>query len=49
MRKQRLEEIMINIHKNCYDTAAEFDSPSNYVVGANTAGFLKVARAMGLI
>ena len=44
--EQRLEEIMINIHKNCYETAEEFGSPGNYVVGANTAGFLKVARAM---
>lgn len=44
--EQRLEEIMINIHRNCYETAEEFGSPGNYVVGANTAGFLKVARAM---
>jgi glutamate dehydrogenase (NADP+) len=44
--EQRLEEIMVNIHRNCYETAEEFGSPGNYVVGANTAGFLKVARAM---
>lgn len=42
----RLHEIMIDIHKSAYETAEEFGSPGNYVVGANTAGFLKVARAM---
>ena len=43
---QRLHEIMGNIHQACYETAEEFGSPSNYVVGANIAGFVKVARAM---
>ena len=43
---QRLMGIMVAIHKNCYDTAAEHDARGNYVVGANVAGFLKVARAM---
>lgn len=42
----RLEEIMINIHRNCFETAEEFGAPGNYVVGANIAGFIKVARAM---
>ena len=42
----RLHEIMINIHRSAFETAEEFGSPGNYVVGANTAGFLKVARAM---
>jgi glutamate dehydrogenase (NADP+) len=42
----RLSEIMINIHNTCYETAEEFGAPGNYVVGANIAGFLKVARAM---
>ena len=37
---------MINIHKNCFETAEEFGSPGNYVIGANVTGFLKVARAM---
>ncbi|MCH8505268.1 MAG: NADP-specific glutamate dehydrogenase [Ectothiorhodospiraceae bacterium] len=44
--EQRLEEIMVNIHRRCYETAEEFGSPGNYVVGANVAGFLKVSRAM---
>ncbi|MFC1803723.1 NADP-specific glutamate dehydrogenase [Thermoproteota archaeon] len=43
---QKLHEIMVNIHKNVYDTAMEFGQPGNYVIGANIAGFLKVARAM---
>ncbi len=44
--EERLREIMVNIHKNCYETADEFGSPGNYVVGANIAGFLRVAKAM---
>ncbi len=44
--EQRLAEIMENIHRNCHETAAEFGQPDNYVLGANAAGFLKVARAM---
>jgi glutamate dehydrogenase (NADP+) len=43
---QRLHGIMINIHKNAYDTAKLFGQPGNYVMGANIAGFLKVADAM---
>ena len=42
----RLYEIMKNIHDACYETAEEFGSPGNYVVGANIGGFIKVARAM---
>lgn len=43
---QRLNEIMVGIHQNCYNTAAEFGYEGNYVVGANICGFIKVARAM---
>lgn len=43
---EKLHNIMINIHKNAYQTAEKYGSPGNYVVGANIAGFLKVARAM---
>jgi glutamate dehydrogenase (NADP+) len=43
---RRLHEIMSNIHQACYETAEEFGSPGNYVVGANIGGFVKVARAM---
>ncbi len=42
----RLEEIMANIHLNCYETAREFGASGNYVVGANITGFLKVSKAM---
>jgi glutamate dehydrogenase (NADP+) len=43
---RRLSEIMKNIHQTCYETAEEFGAPGNYVMGANIAGFIKVARAM---
>jgi glutamate dehydrogenase (NADP+) len=43
---RRLHQIMSNIHQACYETAEEFGSPGNYVVGANIGGFVKVARAM---
>ncbi|WP_018871135.1 MULTISPECIES: NADP-specific glutamate dehydrogenase [unclassified Thioalkalivibrio] len=42
----RLQEIMANIHQTCFETAEEYGSPGNYSVGANIAGFVKVARAM---
>jgi glutamate dehydrogenase (NADP+) len=42
----RLHEIMIAIHKNCFETAEKFGTPSNLVNGANIGGFLKVADAM---
>jgi glutamate dehydrogenase (NADP+) len=32
--------------KNCCDTADRFGHSGNYVVGANIAGFIKVANAM---
>ncbi len=42
----RLHKIMVEIHKNCYETAKAYGSPGNLVDGANIAGFLKVANAM---
>jgi glutamate dehydrogenase (NADP+) len=44
--EKKLEQIMKNIHRICYETADEYGSPGNYVVGANIAGFIKVAKAM---
>ena len=44
--QKRLQEIMIDIHKTCHETAVEFGAEGNYVLGANVAGFIKVARAM---
>ncbi|MDB2335771.1 NADP-specific glutamate dehydrogenase [Candidatus Poseidonia alphae] len=43
---ERLENIMINIHKNAFETAKEYGREGDYVFGANVAGFLKVAEAM---
>ena len=42
----KLKDIMVNIHKHCYDAAKEYGFEDNYVVGANIAGFEKVAKAM---
>lgn len=42
----RLREIMVNIHRNCRETAEAFGMPGNYVAGANIAGFVKVADSM---
>ncbi len=44
--EDRLQEIMQNIHRDCFETAEEYGAPGNYVLGANIAGFTKVARAM---
>ena len=44
--EERLTEIMKNIHTTCLETADEFGRPDDYVVGANVAGFRKVADAM---
>jgi glutamate dehydrogenase (NADP+) len=42
----RLQKIMREIHRACYQTAERYGTPGNYVNGANIAGFLKVANAM---
>ena len=42
----RLHNIMINIHAAARAAATEFGDPDNYVMGANIAGFRKVADAM---
>jgi glutamate dehydrogenase (NADP+) len=42
----RLRQIMSAIFKNAWDTAEEYGQPGNLVVGANIAGFVKVADAM---
>jgi glutamate dehydrogenase (NADP+) len=43
---QKLQAIMRTIHTTVRDVAAEYGQPGNYVVGANIAGFLRVAGAM---
>ena len=42
----KLKQIMINIFHNVNNAAQEYGMDSNLVVGANIAGFLKVASAM---
>ena len=42
----KLKDIMGNIYKNAAATAKEFGQPGNLVLGANIAGFRKVADAM---
>ena len=37
---------MVNIFKNIDPAAKKYGFEGNYVVGANIAGFLKVANAM---
>ena len=43
---EKLHGIMVNIHNAARTAAAEFGEPDNYVMGANIAGFRKVADAM---
>ena len=42
----KLREIMRAIHDNAFEAAAAYGYPGNYVMGANIAGFIKVADAM---
>ena len=42
----RLKGIMQSIHSAAYKTAKDFGQPTNYVMGANIAGFVKVADSM---
>ena len=44
--EQRLAIIMNGIHDRCAEMAEVYGSPGNYVLGANVAGFIRVAEAM---
>lgn len=44
--EDRLAGIMRNIHDTCFETAARYGAPGDYVTGANIAGFERVADAM---
>ena len=44
--EERLQHIMAGIHDTCVATAEEYGAPGDYVLGANIAGFIKVADAM---
>ncbi len=43
---QKLHQIMVNIHNRVKETAEKYGQTGNYVLGANIAGFLKVADSM---
>ena len=43
---EKLQGIMKNIYKACYDASVECGKPGDLMLGANVAGFLKVAEAM---
>ncbi len=43
---EKLQRIMSDIHDTCLRKAAEVERPGDYIVGANVAGFVKVAQAM---
>ena len=43
---KRIRQVMKHIHDQCYETAEEFNKNSNYVFGANVAGFRRVADAI---
>ena len=49
---ERLAQIMVDIHDRCHRTAEEYGASGDYVLGANVAGFVRVAesmRALGVI
>ena len=43
---EKLQGIMKNIYQACYNASVECGRPGDLMVGANVAGFLKVAEAM---
>ena len=43
---EKLQGIMKNIYQACYDASVKCGKPGDLMVGANIAGFLKVAEAM---
>lgn len=47
--ESRLATIMRNIHDTCAEMAEEYGAPGDYVLGANIAGFVRVAEAMNAL
>jgi glutamate dehydrogenase (NADP+) len=43
---QKLHGIMKSIHKQCLDAAEKYGKKGDYLMGANIAGFIKVAKSM---
>ena len=44
--EDRLRAIMVAVHDQAFDASERYGSPGDYVVGANTASFVKIADAM---
>jgi glutamate dehydrogenase (NADP+) len=44
--EEKLRGIMRNVHRSAYEAAETYGHPGDYVVGANAAGFIRVADAM---
>jgi glutamate dehydrogenase (NADP+) len=44
--EERLSEIMTGVHERCAEAADAYGAPGDYVLGANIAGFVRVADAM---
>jgi glutamate dehydrogenase (NADP+) len=44
--EEKLHKIMIGIHNSCVDAATKYGQKDDYLLGANIAGFKKVADAM---
>ncbi|AOV07105.1 NADP-specific glutamate dehydrogenase [Sporosarcina ureilytica] len=44
--EEKLQLVMKDIYENCLQAAEEYGHPGNLIVGANIAGFLKVANSM---
>ena len=42
----RLKGIMVGIYRSIDDASREYGKPGNYILGANIAGFRKIAKAM---
>ena len=43
---EKLRSIMKNIHQLCIDASEKYGDKGNYMLGANIAGFLRVADTM---
>lgn len=43
---EKLQQVMKDIYQSCLEAAEEYGHPGDLIVGANIAGFLKVANAM---
>ncbi|MBN9613589.1 MAG: glutamate dehydrogenase, partial [Actinobacteria bacterium] len=44
--EERLHDIMRDVHSASYEASERYGRPGDYVLGANTAGFVTVAKAM---